>query len=149
MSVPEEQLQVQEPPQQLPPPTPNVMLGESTIRYLMERSDIPEGVRMRFWVWASNDLMLSNITVEMANQIMAGFDFSLLLYLNDAGEEMDYRVLQWLSDLRVSVILSLMRSTGNEERERKIIATGYQEVSSSYNEQVGQKKTGMIGKLRK
>lgn len=142
MSAPPGQLPQQQ-QQQIARPMPVTLTGGSELRFLLEREGIPDKLKDEMFSWCGDNLALTNISIDIINDcIMPSYDTVVQIIYMELGKDINFQIIRWLEELRASVELELLRATstpGENDRERKIIATGYFEQQSQYQEQLGKK----------
>jgi len=115
------------------------------LEWLFRRTDIPNEVKTRFFVWSDiKSLRLSNLhNMENVNTIISQLDLSISLYLSQRkreDNEITEKILDWLNQLKAAVRLNLMASLG-ESRDMELITKSRgewkQEVEQKMPEEEG------------
>jgi len=124
---------------------PDAMEASHGLEWLFARSDIPNRVQQRFWVWCSvKDLRLSNLVhIDNVNTILSHLDYDVHLYLIEKQRKenpaLSERILSWLNQLKAFVRLNVMASYGQESRDMNVLTKKRFEGESK--SEIGQKQS--------
>jgi len=110
---------------------------QSQLEWLFSRKDIPQKVKQRFWTYSNvKNLRLSNIrNYENIKILIAQLDKDIQYYITEQGDKISYKTLSWLNQLKFTVRMNLLASTGGENRDMRLIQEQRGKWRSKYEQQ--------------